>query len=119
MSVWVALVLGTLSVWRLTHLLNAEDGPGDIFVRLRRLAGPGLVGQLLDCFYCLSLWMAAPFALVLSSEWRYRVLLWLSCSGGACLLERWTERTQEPLPPPYREDPARRNDDGLLWKGTK
>mgnify|MGYP006951278468 CR=1 FL=1 len=33
------LMLGILGVWRITHLLNAEDGPGNIFVRLRRLAG--------------------------------------------------------------------------------
>ena len=35
------LVLGSLCVWRVTHLLHAEDGPWDLVVRLRRLAGAG------------------------------------------------------------------------------
>ena len=48
------LVLGTLAVWRITHLLQAEDGPWDVVVRLRRRTGTGFWGQLLDCFYCLS-----------------------------------------------------------------
>ena len=60
------LVLGILGVWRITHLFYAEDGPWDIFVRLRKLAGSGFWGKLLDCFYCLSLWIAVPFALVLA-----------------------------------------------------
>ena len=44
------LILGILATWRLTHLLNAEDGPWDILARLRRLAGSGLWAELLDCF---------------------------------------------------------------------
>jgi hypothetical protein len=48
------LLLGILAVWRITHLLNAEDGPWEVVVRLRRIAGEGFWGQLLDCFYCLS-----------------------------------------------------------------
>jgi len=31
--------LSVLCVWRITHLLYAEDGPWDLFVRLRRFAG--------------------------------------------------------------------------------
>jgi hypothetical protein len=96
------LALGILAVWRVTHLLNAEDGPGDILVRLRRLAGSGFLGGLLDCFYCLSLWIAIPFALLLSKHWLERVLLWLAFSAGAILLERATLRTPWP---PYTEEP--------------
>lgn len=83
-----ALVLGSLAVWRVTHLFNAEDGPFDLIVRLRRLAGSGVVGKLLDCFYCLSLWVAIPFALLLEDTLKQRVLLWLALSGAAGLLQR-------------------------------
>ena len=48
----VSVIVGTLAVWRATHLLQAEDGPWGIFVRIRRLAGSGFWGELLDCFYC-------------------------------------------------------------------
>jgi hypothetical protein len=84
------LILGTLAVWRATHLLNAEDGPGDLVVKLRRFAGDGFWGALLDCFYCLSLWVAVPFAVLLAAGWRHGVVLWLALSGGACALERAT-----------------------------
>ncbi len=97
------LVLGILSVWRITHLLNAEDGPWDLVVRLRRHAGTGFWASLLDCFYCLSLWIAAPLAYFIGSRWRERLLLWLAMSGGAILLERAApERTA--APPLYSEN---------------
>ena len=63
-SLW--FLISALAVWRATHLLHAEDGPWDVFLRLRRLSGEGMIGRLFDCFYCLSLWVAAPFALLSS-----------------------------------------------------
>ena len=88
------LILGVLCVWRVTHLLNAEDGPWDFLVLIRRGVGNGFVGALLDCFYCLSLWIAAPFALLLGQDWRERLLLWPALSAGAILLERLTAPTK-------------------------
>jgi hypothetical protein len=85
-------VLGVLAVWRVTHLLSAEDGPWDVVIRLRRRAGTGFWGTLLDCFYCLSLWIAAPFAVLLGGGWTERLLLWPALSAGAILLERVTSR---------------------------
>jgi hypothetical protein len=86
------LVVGVLVVWRITHLLSAEDGPWDGVIWLRRQAGAGFWGKLLDCFYCLSLWIAAPFALLLAGGWTERLLLWPALSAGAILLERLTSR---------------------------
>lgn len=82
------LAIGILAVWRVTHLLFAEDGPWDVVIRLRRRAGPGGWGRLLDCFHCLSLWVAAPFAVLLGGWWAERLLLWPALSGGAILIER-------------------------------
>jgi hypothetical protein len=84
---WTFL-LAVLATWRVTHLLANEDGPADIIVRLRCLLGQSIVGALMDCFNCLSLWIAAPAALFVSRrpvEWLFS---WLALSGGACLLER-------------------------------
>jgi hypothetical protein len=98
------LVLGILGVWRIVHLLNAEDGPWRLLVRLRGLAGDGFWGGLLDCFYCLSLWVAVPFAYFLSDRWKDRLLLWPALSGGAILLERLTSREEQPPGAVYSED---------------
>ncbi len=98
------LALGVLCVWRITHLLQAEDGPWDLTARLRLAAGAGFFGALLDCFACCSLWVAAPFALWLGDGVGHRLLLWLSYSAGAILLERVADRRQEPAPARYFED---------------
>jgi hypothetical protein len=82
------LILGALAVWRITHLLNAEDGPRDLFVRLRRRLGEGFWGDLLDCFYCLSLWIAVPFAWGLGESWKEKLLLWPGLSAGSIVIER-------------------------------
>jgi hypothetical protein len=102
-------VLGALTVWRLTHLLHAEDGPWDVVVRLRAALGNGVMGQAMDCFYCLSLWISLPVALVIGSTWLERILLWFALSAAAILLERFTLRPEDLEPfkaaqPPIQED---------------
>jgi hypothetical protein len=91
------LVLGILVVWRLTHLLQAEDGPFELIIRLRRRLGDGFWGGLLDCFQCLSLWIAAPLAYFLGQSWTERLFLWPALSGAAILLQKATEGPPEPV----------------------
>jgi hypothetical protein len=92
------LTLGVLSVWRVTHLLNAEDGPWNVVTRLRRRAGTGFWADLIDCFNCLSLWIAVLLAYLIGRLWLERLLLWLALSAGAILLERFVpDRTATPL----------------------
>lgn len=109
------LVLGVLALWRLTHLLQAEDGPWDLVVRLRRRAGHGFFGQLLDCFYCLSLWLAVPLAYALGTSLAEQLLLWPALSGGAILLERLTAPRDAEPPALYLEDPE--DSHGMLRQG--
>ena len=71
-------------------MLNVEAGPFDVFTRLRRVAGAGVFGQMLDCFYCLSVWLAAPLGILAGETWAQRLLLWPALSGAACLLEKAT-----------------------------
>jgi hypothetical protein len=85
---WIRFVLAVLVTWRVTHLLASEDGPADLIVRLRALLGEGMAGKLMDCFNCLSLWIAAPAALFVSRRPLEWLLSWLALSGGACLLEK-------------------------------
>jgi hypothetical protein len=88
MSEFYRLTLGILGVWRVTHLLHAEDGPWELIARLRRFAGAGVFGRAMDCFYCLSLWIAAPAAFILGQSRVEQGLLWLALSAGAILIER-------------------------------
>jgi hypothetical protein len=85
---WIRFVMAVLVTWRVTHLLASEDGPADLIVRLRAALGEGIAGKLMDCFNCLSLWIAAPVALFVSRRPLEWLLTWLALSGGACLLEK-------------------------------
>jgi hypothetical protein len=98
------LVLGILCAWRITHLLQAEDGPWNLIVRLRAFTGEGFAAQLLDCFYCLSLWVAAPLALVLGETPTEQTLLWPAISAGAIGMQLTMNDDGQELPATYLED---------------
>jgi hypothetical protein len=88
MSFWIRFVVAVFATWRVTHLLASEDGPADLMVRLRTRLGQGLAGSLMDCFNCLSLWIAAPAAFFVSRRPLDWLFTWLALSGAACVLER-------------------------------
>jgi Protein of unknown function (DUF1360) len=115
MSWWIRFVLAVLATWRVTHLLASEDGPADIIVRFRALLGESIVGKLMDCFNCLSLWIAALAALFVSRrpvEWLF---CWLALSGGACLLERMGQESVVIQP---MSQPSEGDINNVLWPET-
>ena len=85
---WIRFILASLATWRVTHLLALEDGPADLIVRFRARLGSSLAGKMMDCFKCLSLWMAAPAALFVTRNPLDWLFTCLALSGAACLLER-------------------------------
>ena len=113
MDLWPRLVLAIFATWRVAHLLAHEDGPWDAVLRLRVALGNGAWGRLLDCFHCVSLWVAAPVALAVARspvEW---LLAWLGLSGAACLLQRLG-----PTPTAIIQ-PAEGDEDGMLRTETR
>lgn len=65
MVIW--LVFSGIITWRLTRMLYNENGPLDIFARLRshlatRQKRMGGMYDMISCFYCLSFWVAIPIA---------------------------------------------------------
>src|SRR5258708_10459114 len=110
-------IIALLGVWRITHLLVAEDGPWDMFAWLRNAVQRASSVKLLDCFYCLSLWVAVPFAFVLGATWLERGLLWPALSGGAILIDIVAPKIMQPPPAPYFEElPLPDDQDVLLRK---
>lgn len=88
--------LAALATWRVTHLLAAEDGPADLVLRVRARLGQTVLGELMDCFNCMSVWVAAPLTFGVTRHPRSAPLVWLALSGGACLLERLGEGDGRP-----------------------
>ncbi len=106
MSPEFIFILSGLAVWRISHLLNKEDGPFDIIYLVRKKAGAGFFGGLLDCFYCVSVWVAFVPGICLGNNWWQKLLLWWALSGMACLLEQATtlQKKKENDLPDYKED---------------
>ena len=96
------LAMGALVTWRLAHLLAEEDGPWEAVARMRSRLGEGQTARMMDCFQCLSVWVAAPVGMLVARGRREAFLAWLGLSGAACLLERATSRP--PLILPLAED---------------
>ncbi len=55
-------ILAALSVWRITYMLQEENGPFNVF---KRLPEWWYDSDVSDCFYCLSIWTSIPFAIAL------------------------------------------------------
>jgi len=114
-SFWIRFVLAVLATWRVTHLLASEDGPADVIARLRARLASSAAGKLMDCFGCLSLWVAIPFAFYVGEGPLQWALAWLALSGAAFLLER---ASPEPLVIQPMPDPTKESDDGMLRSNT-
>ena len=102
-GVWLRFAMGVCATWRISHLLVHEDGPARVLARLRQS-----IGGMMDCFGCVSLWIAAPFAFYVVQGGLDRMMAWLALSGAAFLLE-------STLPQPLVLQPfkGQQNDDML------
>lgn len=93
------LVILILAVWRISHMLVEEGGPWHVLERFRyRLGvrydqysvpyGEGMLGELLTCVWCTSMWVGAVVG-VLYLVWPVLVGLFLipALSGGAIIVE--------------------------------
>ncbi len=84
------LVLAGLATWRISHLLVAEDGPGEVIVRARAAVDGTPLAGLMDCFGCTSLWVG-PAAAVVALRGRTpaveTLLVGAGLSGAAYLVE--------------------------------
>ncbi len=79
-------------VWRLTHLISTEDGPFDLIIKIRKLMGSSIIGKLMDCFYCLSIWIGFFIALYASENLAEIIILTFYYSGASILLEKITNK---------------------------
>lgn len=84
--------LVVLAVWRITHLFSYEDGPYNLVIKFRMQLGQSFFGSLLDCFYCLSIWVSLPFAIWKVNSISEFLLYWLALSGASCIIQKFIEK---------------------------
>ena len=69
------LLLSVLATWRVSSMLVREDGPDDVFAKLRMFTGmkydeysnpygTNLISSLLSCVWCTSVWVAFIIAAI-------------------------------------------------------
>lgn len=80
-----AFFILSLATWRISYMLTAEQGPGDVFIKMRALK----LGGVLDCIYCTSVWVGfvAVFLWIIGGE---AVLIPFALSGLAMMLRGYT-----------------------------
>jgi len=94
------LILG-LATWRLSSLLVNEDGPWEIFARMRTMVGiryneqslpyaTTALSELFTCVFCMSVWMGFLLTAVywLSSKWTILIMSPFALSAIAVIIER-------------------------------
>lgn len=103
MSVWVLMVLAAFAVYRGARMVATEEGPAEMFVRLREWAGAydlgenGLaessLGRGIACPYCVGVWLAFPAAAAVlwPTQWTTFGLVWLGLAGAQALITGWED----------------------------
>jgi hypothetical protein len=92
MEMIIQFLVYAIVTWRLTHLLSAEDGPFDIIFKFRSFLGSSFWGKLMDCFYCLSIWIGLALAFSLNKDLTETLVMGAYYSGVAILLEKLTNK---------------------------
>ncbi len=98
------LLILSLATWRLTSLLSNEDGPGDVFAKIRsklgvrydaqsKSYGTNIIAEAVACCWCFSVWTAA-FWTALYLVWSPSIYLALpfALSAGAIIIEECITR---------------------------
>lgn len=100
-------VILALATWRVTHLLSIEDGPGDVFKRLRIALGAresvnmgwqadSFFGRLILCPLCTSVWAATGLYFMprIIPAFLYNSLAAiLALSGAASIIHLYLDRS--------------------------
>ena len=86
------LLLAVLAAYRVAHMLAQEDGPFDLFARLRGRFDPAQstwLGRGLNCVACLSFWVSLAAALLLQrGDLNGLIISWLAIAGGVLVIHR-------------------------------
>lgn len=94
----IYLILAILATYRIAHMVAQEDGPFDVFSRIRSIPNPeSWIARGLNCVLCISFWVSLLAALLLAHQdptmQRSETLLtWLGIAGAVMVLHLWTER---------------------------
>lgn len=112
LSFEVKFILLALAVYRAAAAFTQDDGPADVFVKIRAWAGvydydeygniKTSLGKLFDCPYCLGYWFCLPALVLLlfvpftleGFGLLWLIALWWALAGAQSVLETFAGRAQ-------------------------
>lgn len=88
MTFMTLLLVLSLLGYRTARMITQEDGPWDVFTRLRQWVGQKTwIGRGVHCVACMSVYTVGLAVLYLTGfrviTWADAPLLWLAAAGGA------------------------------------
>ena len=92
MNPWLALILSVLAVYRISYLIAKEDGPFDLFAKIRYKGGSikhphDWISRGLNCILCISFWLSLiPVIWLFWGDVVSITLGWLGIAGGVLVL---------------------------------
>lgn len=87
-----SLIVASLAVYRLSRMASDEEGPFEVFTKLRAAFPPTTwVGRGLACIMCLSVWVSLPAALLIDRT-RTLPLTWMALSGATVIIRKWEQK---------------------------
>jgi len=93
---WYWFMLAVLATYRVAHMVALEDGPWDVFTRLRTWAmlrtPGGTLERGLSCPLCISFWLAFVAAIPLSAGLIGYMFQALAIAGAVVVLYKVVER---------------------------
>jgi len=101
LDILVALIVGALAVWRITHMYQEETGPGAIFEKLRAKVWTmkdtdGGFREGFNCFKCMSIWHSLVFIILYFTlqPLFWFLTLFLAFSALSIFLNDWYNKEQ-------------------------
>ena len=85
---WFWVLVTVLTSWRLSCLVCYDEGPFQVFLRLRKVMYT-YGWKWVTCFHCVSVWMSAGVVLVTFELSTAAGFLIPAVAGAASMVERW------------------------------
>lgn len=94
----IAYLLAVFAAYRIARIIAMEDGPADVFQRIRERVDPTgeqktSLARGINCPLCVGVYAAFLMALLLRVDsWQMFLLAWFGIAGAQTLLHRWGEQ---------------------------
>jgi hypothetical protein len=92
------ILLTSIVLWRVCYFIVVENGPFDLMYRFRKKFSFVLLGNVFECFYCMSFWISWGVSIYMYDGASTVFFNCLLLSGVVSLLYKFSQFTEKILP---------------------